>query len=75
MQGMQVLIGALGLVEAERFLAAVSRDRFNYTEWRRHGLPQMDVDELANAANSLAAQRSRHLPKEPNAVVKALHTK
>ena len=31
--GMQALIGALGLVETERFLAAVSRDKFNYTEW------------------------------------------
>jgi len=31
--GMRALIGALGLVEAERFLAAVSRDKFNYTEW------------------------------------------
>lgn len=35
--GMQALISALGLVEAERFMVAVSRDRFNYTEWRRQG--------------------------------------
>lgn len=30
-----------GLVEAERFLAAVSRDKFDYAEWRRTGLPAM----------------------------------
>nr|VFK17485.1 MAG: hypothetical protein BECKLFY1418C_GA0070996_103220 [Candidatus Kentron sp. LFY] len=59
MQGMQALIGALGPVETERFLIAVSRDRFDYTEWRRHGLPEMDVDELAEAANRLAKQRNR----------------
>lgn len=38
-------------VEAERLMAAVSRDRFDYTEWRRQGLPGMDLDELAQAAN------------------------
>ena len=37
-KGMQALIGALGLVDAERFMAATSRDRFNYTEWRRLSL-------------------------------------
>ena len=29
MKGMQALIGALGRVDAERFMAAASRDRFN----------------------------------------------
>jgi len=54
MTGVQALIGALGLVEAERFLAAVSRDKFDYTEWRRTGLPDMSIDEIAEAANHLA---------------------
>jgi hypothetical protein len=34
-----------------RFLTALSRDHFDYTEWRRHGLLPMDLTELANAAN------------------------
>ncbi len=54
MKGMQALIGALGLVEAERFLAAVSRDKFDYTEWRRTGLPAMTIEEISAAANQLA---------------------
>jgi hypothetical protein len=54
LQGMRALIGSLGLIEAERFLTALSRDRFDYTEWRRQGLPQMDLAELAREANSLA---------------------
>lgn len=49
--GMHALIGALGLVETERFLMAVSRERFNYTEWRRHGLPELPLDEIARLAN------------------------
>ena len=52
--GMQALIGSLGLVEAERFMAAVSRDKLNYTEWRRNGLPTMSLDALAQAANAVA---------------------
>jgi len=51
LQGMQALIGSLGLVETERFLTALSRDRFDYTDWRRHGLPRMDLTTLADAAN------------------------
>lgn len=54
-KGMQALIGALGLVDAERFMAATSRDRFNYTEWRRLGLPDTGLHELAQAANELSA--------------------
>ncbi len=54
--GMNALINVLGLVEAERFIAAVSRDRFDYTEWRRQGLPRMDLDELATSANLFADQ-------------------
>lgn len=48
------------LIEAERFIAAVSRDRFDYTEWRSQGLPRMDMDELAQSANLV----SRQLDKE-----------
>ncbi len=32
-------------------MVAVSRDRFNYTEWRRHGLPGMSLELLAQQAN------------------------
>lgn len=56
MEGMRALIGTLGLVEAERFLIAVSRDRFDYTEWRRHGLSQLSVEQFALAANKIAEQ-------------------
>ncbi|MCX8086354.1 MAG: hypothetical protein N3C63_05555 [Rhodocyclaceae bacterium] len=50
-QGMQALIGSLGLVEAERFLAVLSRERFDYTEWRREGLPRTELSRLAETAN------------------------
>ncbi|MHB1200390.1 MAG: hypothetical protein ACYCZ6_12690 [Polaromonas sp.] len=56
MQGMQALIGALGLIETERFLIAVNQDKFNYTEWRRTGLPDMSIEQIAAAANQFSSQ-------------------
>ena len=56
---MQALISALGLVEAERFLVAVSRDKFDYTEWRRTGLPEMTIEEISTAANKQPVMTAR----------------
>lgn len=56
MQGMQALIGSLGLIEAERFLISVNQDRFDYTEWRRQGLPNMTIEQIATEANALSSR-------------------
>lgn len=56
MQGMQALIGSLGLIEAERFLIAINQDKFNYTEWRRTGLPDLSIEQIAAQADQLALQ-------------------
>ena len=56
MQGMQALIGSLGLIEAERFLIAINQDKFNYTEWRRTGLPDLSIEQRAAQADELALQ-------------------
>jgi hypothetical protein len=50
-EGMAALVAALGAVEAERFIASLSRERFDYTEWRRRHLPQMSVAELSELAS------------------------
>jgi hypothetical protein len=34
-EGMRVLAENLGLVEAERFIALLRRESFDYTEWRQ----------------------------------------
>ena len=61
MLGMQALIGSLGLIEAERFLIAVNQDKFNYPEWRRHGLPDMSIEQLAAAADLHATKLGKGL--------------
>ena len=59
-KGMQALVGALGPVDAERFMASTSRDRFNYTEWRRLGLPNIGLQQLAATANQMSAELPAH---------------
>ena len=54
MQGMELLVKHLGLVEAERFFVSISRDRFDYTEWRRTHLSDYSLEELADRANQYA---------------------
>lgn len=50
-EGMAGLVAALGAVEAERFIASLSCERFDYTEWRRRHLSQMSVTELSERAS------------------------
>ena len=50
-EGMAALVATLGAVGAERFIASLSRERFDYTEWRRRHLPQMSVAELSERAS------------------------
>ena len=52
---MQALIQALGTIETERFFAALSRDRFDYTEWRQTGLPDLDINTLSDLATRYSA--------------------
>lgn len=61
MQGMQALIGSLGLIEAERSLISVNQEKFNYTEWRRHGLPDLSIEQIAAAANQCTSQLGKDL--------------
>jgi hypothetical protein len=60
MQGMQALIGSLGLIEAERFLIAINQDKINYTEWRRKGLPDLSIERIAAQADELALQLKKN---------------
>ncbi len=49
--GMKHLSDKLGLVEAERFIALILREPFDYTKWRRdHLFNGMTVQEISNAA-------------------------
>jgi hypothetical protein len=52
-QGLGALVDALGPVEAERFIALVLREPFDYTNWQRHLWAGQSVEEISQAAMKL----------------------
>lgn len=52
-EGIRALIKLLGAVEAERFIALINRERFDYTEWRKSQWQEETVASLAQRARSL----------------------
>jgi len=56
LEGLQALFNALGTVEAERFVALLLREPFDYTAWRRNLWPEKSLEEINAAA--MAARRS-----------------
>jgi hypothetical protein len=57
-EGFSALFEKLGVVDAERFLMLISRERhgFDYTEWRHHLWADQSIDDLAALALSLEQQ-------------------
>ena len=51
-EGMERLIDALGIVEAERFISLVTRERFDYTEWQREAFADMSLEDIRREALS-----------------------
>lgn len=49
-EAMDILVKGLGLVDAERFIAAMKKDNFDYTEWRRDLYNNQTIDEIYNDA-------------------------
>lgn len=49
-KGFDCLFNILGPVDAERFIAALNRDSFDYTKWQREHFDSLDADELAKSA-------------------------
>ncbi len=45
-EAMKLLNQELGPVDTERFISLLSKDRFDYTEWREHLWDRVSVDDL-----------------------------
>jgi len=46
-EGLKALIASLGNVNAERFVALMSREAFDYTQWQRTLWQNMSIKELS----------------------------
>jgi hypothetical protein len=49
-KGVRVLTDSLGRVEAERFIALMQRERFDYTRWQRTLWEGKSVEEISRNA-------------------------
>lgn len=57
---MKALVQDMGLVEAERFIALINREGFDYTEWQCNLWEGLSVEEVSYVA------MSRFKPKVKN---------
>jgi len=55
--GIKVLIDALGELQAERFIALIAREPFDYTQWQRDMWSEKTVKEISNAAMKYRNER------------------
>ncbi|MDX2506581.1 MAG: hypothetical protein QNL62_19165 [Gammaproteobacteria bacterium] len=53
-KGFEVLKEKLGIVEMERFIMLINREKFDYTKWRKDLFEDMDIEELSNKANEFS---------------------
>lgn len=51
--GFEVLVHHLGLVEAERFITLIQREKFDYTQWREHLFATLNGEEISRQAMEL----------------------
>jgi hypothetical protein len=45
-RGMKCLTDTLGVLDAERFIAFVNSEQFDYTQWQRKHFDNMTADEI-----------------------------
>ena len=48
--GVRALVAALGDVQAEKFIALIQREPFDYTKWQRTLWPDAGIEEISQAA-------------------------
>jgi hypothetical protein len=50
MRGLDALTNSLGLVDAERFVFLLQRDRLDYTKWRQNLFTGLSGEEISRRA-------------------------
>ena len=59
--GLEILTRHLGIVETERFIALIQREKFDYTKWRQNLFAGLSGEEISRQAmefqKSLAQQK------------------
>ncbi len=58
-KGINLLAQHLGNVEAERFIALIQREPFDYTKWHQDLDDELSIKEISRKAMSLRKKTSR----------------
>ena len=53
LKGLQVLTEHIGDIEAERFIALIQREPFDYTKWRQGMDEDLSIEEISRKAMAL----------------------
>lgn len=49
-KGMKCLTEQLGIIEAERFISVIIREKFDYTKWQREYFDAKTLEEISKEA-------------------------
>ena len=58
LKGLKILAKYLGDVEAERFIALIQREPFDYTKWRQGIDEEFSIEEISNKAMKLRTKNT-----------------
>jgi len=60
MFGIEVLNRYLGVVDTERFIALIQREKFDYTKWRQNLFGGMSGEEVSKIAMEFQKHQKKH---------------
>jgi len=60
LKGLEILARRLGDVEAERFIALIQREPFDYTKWRQGLDEDLSIEEISKKAMALRTKPGEH---------------
>jgi len=66
---LEILNRHLGMVETERFIALVQRERFDYTTWRKDLLTGVSGEEISKRAMEFLKESERQTKRDSSACV------
>ena len=56
-RGMQCLTEKMGIVEAEQFISAIIREKFDYTKWQREYFDAKTPKEISDEASDFEGEQ------------------
>lgn len=63
-KGLKCLLEFMGTVETEKFISAIMREKFDYTEWRKNFFDDIDAKEFNESAANYAKLNKPNFKKK-----------